>query len=134
MPTKVPQAINHSQPSLPPHFSDGEGSRSKYRSNIQKESRDRKINNGSLIAAAWTWNISPLVTNKAARTTPAVREGVIRQPRTPSSAAFRPNNNALTQRTACNGSMPNNPKNARTAGKEGGKCVTGWSEASQASR
>ncbi len=92
------------------------------------------MNNGSLIAAAWTWNISPLATNKAARMSPAVSERVIRQPRMPSNPAFKPNSRALTQRAPRKGSMPKNPKNARTTGKAGGKWVTGPLDASQASR
>src|SRR5574339_1265185 len=127
MPTNIPQAISHNQPSPPPR-------RSKCKSNIQKESKERKINNGSLIVTAWTWNISLLETNNAARTTPAVSEGVIRQPRIPSNHAFKPKIAALTQRAPRRGSTPNRPKNARTEEKAGGKCVTGPLEASHASR
>ena len=92
------------------------------------------MNRGSLIAIVCTWSWSALRMNSPASTSPAVSEGVIRQARMPSRAAFAPNSRALTQREAFSGSIPRSPKNARTEGNAGGKWVTGWLEASQASR
>src|SRR5215218_5767044 len=88
---------------------------------MQYQQRDHKCHNQCEPSKACQ-------TSHAARTSPALREGVIRQPRMPSKAAFRPKSKALTHRTACNGSIPNNPKKARTAENDGGKCVTGWSD------
>src|SRR5687767_11037985 len=127
MPTNVPQAISHNQPSPPPRLS-------KCRSNIQNESKERKIKRGSLMVTAWTWNISLLVTNNPANTSPAVSEDVIRQPRIPSRPALAPNKKALTHRAPRNGSMPNSPKKASTEENAGGKCVTGPLDANHASR
>src|SRR6185436_2982540 len=133
MPVNAPQASSHHHsPAMPLPTEDG--GNSKYKSNIQNDNRARKINNGSLMAAACTCSISPLPTNKAARTSPPVSEGVMRQARTPNKPVFKPNKIAFTKRVPRSGSKPNRPKNASTAEKPGGKWVTGPLLASQASR